>query len=105
MNIYGLELDSLTPGPKDVPTAEATISSTRVDWDPKFSPDGRKIAFISERTGHDELWVCDPDGKNASQLTRGAGPVLTSPELGHPTAVSSPSICEPLPAWTSTSSA
>ena len=44
-------------------------SSTRPDLDPAFSPDGRRLAFISERGGARELWVSDADGSNPSQLT------------------------------------
>jgi Tol biopolymer transport system component len=45
------------------------ISSTREDYSPSFSPDGKKIAFVSDRTGTTEIWVCNSDGSNAVQLT------------------------------------
>ena len=35
-----------------------------------LSPDGKRIAFQSGRTGVDEIWVCDTDGTNAVQSTR-----------------------------------
>jgi Tol biopolymer transport system component/predicted Ser/Thr protein kinase len=36
---------------------------------PDFSPDGKKIAFESDRMGYGDIWVCDRDGSNCSQLT------------------------------------
>jgi Tol biopolymer transport system component len=40
-----------------------------VDWSPQFSPDGRKIAFESNRSGYREIWVAASDGSNQVQLT------------------------------------
>ena len=45
------------------------ISSTRSDGMPQFSPDGRRVAFTSDRSGESEIWLADPDGSNAVQLT------------------------------------
>ncbi len=45
------------------------ISSTRMDTNPQYSPDGSRIAFTSSRSGAVEIWVCDSDGSNAVQLT------------------------------------
>jgi Tol biopolymer transport system component len=45
------------------------ISSTKADIHPQLSPDGRRVAFTSTRTGHWEIWVSDLDGSNAMQLT------------------------------------
>ena len=36
---------------------------------PRYSPDGKKIAFESDRMGYSDLWMCDSDGSNCSQLT------------------------------------
>jgi Tol biopolymer transport system component len=55
------------------------IVSTQVSVYPHVSPDGEKIAFISNRSGSLEVWTCDRDGMNPLQLTRFSGPVLSMP--------------------------
>jgi tricorn protease len=36
---------------------------------PKWSPDGKFIALISDKSGSDEIWICDPDGKGLKKIT------------------------------------
>jgi Tol biopolymer transport system component len=52
----GSGLKQLTDGPGD-------------DYAPRWSPDGKKIAFVSRRNGNPEIYVMDADGKNATRLT------------------------------------
>ena len=50
------------------------------DTQPTFSPDGRWIAFVSDRSGAENLWVARPDGTQPRQVTFGDDDtVLTSP--------------------------
>jgi dipeptidyl aminopeptidase/acylaminoacyl peptidase len=45
------------------------IYSTRSEYGPQFSPDGKKIVFASFQSGASEIWVCDSNGLNPLQLT------------------------------------
>jgi Tol biopolymer transport system component len=49
--------------------AEELITSSGPDNNPDYSPDGRKIAFQSERTGVEEIWVSESDGSDPVQMT------------------------------------
>ena len=42
-----------------------------ISWDfqPRYSPDGKTIAFITDRAGGDNLWLIDADGKNPRAVT------------------------------------
>ncbi|MFW6202124.1 MAG: amidohydrolase family protein, partial [Gemmatimonadota bacterium] len=49
--------------------ARALTRSHSLDVQPRFSPDGRRIAFVSDRDGLDNIWVMDRDGSNPRQVT------------------------------------
>ena len=40
-----------------------------LDSAPSWSPDGRKIAFLSTRDGNSEIYVMNADGSNQTNLT------------------------------------
>jgi Tol biopolymer transport system component len=48
---------------------EELIASRWNDEEPAYSPDGRRIAFSSDRSGTPSVWVSDEDGANPIQLT------------------------------------
>jgi Tol biopolymer transport system component len=52
---------------------EALLESSLQDTLPDFSPDGRRIAFESRRSGENEIWLAAADGSNPMQLTHGPG--------------------------------
>ena len=76
INIWRMEVSEST-GRGVSPTK--LISSTQYDGAPQFSPDSRKIAFRSERSGRSDIWVCDSEGANARQSTSLGGPIVGTP--------------------------
>jgi imidazolonepropionase-like amidohydrolase/Tol biopolymer transport system component len=59
----------------------AELLSGGVSWEaqPRFSPDGKLIAFSSDRDGGDNIWVMDADGKNRRQVTKETTRLLNTP--------------------------
>lgn len=60
---------------------EATPLMTDVAWQmqPRFSPDGKHIAFTSDQDGGDNLWTMNVDGSNGQALTQESFRLLNSP--------------------------
>ncbi|HOY10345.1 MAG TPA: hypothetical protein PLB05_09775 [Candidatus Omnitrophota bacterium] len=42
-----------------------------LDTHAKFSPDGESIVFVSNRTGSQQIWSMDKNGRNLKQITSG----------------------------------
>jgi len=57
------------PTAQDPKGAWGTLfASTRNEYGAQYSRDGRRIAFISDRTGARQIWLGDSDGQNAHPL-------------------------------------
>ncbi|MFW6198886.1 MAG: amidohydrolase, partial [Acidobacteriota bacterium] len=50
-----------------------------MDRQPRYSPDGGRIVFVSDRGGSDEVWVMDADGGDPRALTEGDDGPYVSP--------------------------
>jgi len=50
-------------------TATPLTRGTAYDYHPRYSPDGKTIAFTSDENGMENLWLVDADGKNRRAIT------------------------------------
>jgi Tol biopolymer transport system component/imidazolonepropionase-like amidohydrolase len=50
-----------------------------MDLQPRFSPDGKTIAFASDRSGCENLWTCDLEGQQLRQVTFEKEQVISGP--------------------------
>ncbi len=49
--------------------AEALTDDIAWNFQPRFSPDGRHIAFISDRGGAENIWIMSANGEELTQVT------------------------------------
>ena len=52
----------------DITTIANDMGASRNE-SPAWSPDGKHIAFVSDRSGRQEVYLVDPDGKNLKQIS------------------------------------
>lgn len=61
-------------------TARPLMTGLAFDANPVFSPNGRHIAFVSDRSGANNVWIASADGTNPRQISHDDGAGLwTSP--------------------------
>jgi Tol biopolymer transport system component len=61
-------------------TATRLTSGLPYDAQPRFSPDGKTIAFVSDRDGGNNIWTLSLDLKDTTQVTTGKSFEYASPE-------------------------
>jgi len=74
-NVWQLDLTAARPE-----KPELLIASTRADYNPSYSPNGTRIAFVSNRSGSSEIWTCNRDGSQPVMLTSFAGKLTSNPK-------------------------
>jgi imidazolonepropionase-like amidohydrolase/Tol biopolymer transport system component len=60
---------------------EARAIATGIAWDmqPRYSPNGKWIAFTSDRSGGDNIWIMNRDGSEPKQVTKETFRLLNQP--------------------------
>ena len=64
-DIYTMDLDSRI--------VERITEHSSIDTSPSFSPDGKFIAFNSDRSGLQQIYVMRSDGSDVKRITFGNG--------------------------------
>ena len=60
--------------------ARRITSGLPFDSQPRYSPDGRRVVFLSDRDGAENVWTADADGTRLRQVTKGGTSLYASPE-------------------------
>jgi Tol biopolymer transport system component/DNA-binding winged helix-turn-helix (wHTH) protein len=76
-DIWSIELDPRTK--TAIGEAKVHLYSSAGEVQPRFSPDGRRIVFVSSRGRSMQLWIAEADGSGARQLTDLAAEAVTFP--------------------------
>jgi Tol biopolymer transport system component/DNA-binding winged helix-turn-helix (wHTH) protein len=75
VNIWRANLTATQPEA----TAVRLIYSTLAQMVPRYSADGTRIAFQSNRSGSTEIWTTDAEGADPVRVTSFSGPLTSSP--------------------------
>ncbi|MEO8383809.1 MAG: amidohydrolase family protein [Betaproteobacteria bacterium] len=69
--------------PIDGGEAKALTHSVAWEMQARFSPDGKRLAYMSDAGGGDNIWVMDVDGKNARAVSKEEFRLMNNP-VWHP---------------------
>lgn len=61
-------------------TATRITDGQGYDMQPRYSPDGSTLVFVSDRDGSENIWLANADGSDPRQLTDGERENYVSPE-------------------------
>ena len=64
-------------------SARPMLTGPAFQSQPRFSPDGRSLAFISDNTGSDNVWIAEADGAQPRPLTSMPRSTMMSPSWSH----------------------
>ncbi len=59
--------------------ARALTSDLAWNFQPRYSPDGSKIAFVSDRNGAENIWIMNADGSGLEQVSKERDHLLHNP--------------------------
>ena len=59
--------------------AKPIIGGSGFASQPRFSPDGKQLVFVSDRSGEDNLWLANADGSDLKQLSKRSDGEFISP--------------------------
>lgn len=63
--------------------ATRIVGGIHYDGMPRFSPDGKRIVFVTDRTGAENLWLVNADGTMPKAVTKGRLTRFLSPSWSH----------------------
>ncbi|MBL8265770.1 amidohydrolase family protein, partial [Steroidobacter sp.] len=59
--------------------AKLLLGGAAMQRNPRFSPDGKQLLYISDGGGSDNFWIANADGSNARQVTKETVRLLSTP--------------------------
>ncbi len=60
--------------------ATRIVGGNSIDMQPRYSPDGKSLVFMSDRSGVDATWISDADGKRPRLLAQGGSYPAWTPD-------------------------